>query len=75
MKPDEREFLRAVYQKPEGVFVRDLIGSIDMPNKRCWYLLDKWVSKGWYEYGVALDLGWLTDKGKAAAAKMIKDEA
>lgn len=34
-----------------------------MHRKRAWYLLDKWASKGWYDYGVTLDLGWPTPIG------------
>lgn len=26
--------------------------------KRCWYLLEKWGNKGFYNYGVTMDLGW-----------------
>jgi hypothetical protein len=33
-----------------------------MNYKRCWYLLEKWDSKGFYNYGVTLDLGWFEDK-------------
>jgi len=48
---------------------RDIINQPDfyMHYKRAWYLLQKWSDKGWYDYGVTLDLGWLTDKGKEAA--------
>lgn len=27
------------------------------------YYLEKWTRKGWYSYGVTLDLGWLTEEG------------
>ena len=48
---------------------RDIINASDfyMHHKRAWYLLQKWCSKGWYDYGVTLDLGWLTDEGKEIA--------
>lgn len=51
---------------------RDLINSdkININYKRAWYLLEKWCSKGLYEYGVTLDLGWLTDKGKEMAESL-----
>lgn len=26
--------------------------------KQAWATLEKWCRKGWYEYGVTLDLGW-----------------
>ncbi len=43
--------------------VRDTIDSmvdskmISSP-KQAWATLEKWVEKGWYDYGVTLDLGW-----------------
>lgn len=46
---------------------RELIDRGDFPinKKRAYYLLEKWVDKGWYEYGVCIDLGWLTELGKS----------
>jgi hypothetical protein len=74
MKDDERRFLIWIknnvgspYTNPPltGTSVRELINRPDffMNYKRAWYVLGKWADKGWYEYGVSLDLGWLTDKG------------
>ena len=53
--------------------VRDIINQdgFYMHYKRAWYLLEKWCSKGWYEYGVTLDLGWLTDTGKMKAREVL----
>jgi len=34
-------------------------------EKRCLFLLDKWVGRGWYEYGTVIDGGWLTAEGMA----------
>jgi len=44
---------------------RDIINESDFPlhHKRAWYLLQKWADKGWYTYGVTLDLGWITEEG------------
>lgn len=39
--------------------VRDIINITHIPKKRACYILQKWVDKGWYDYGVSLDLGWL----------------
>jgi hypothetical protein len=33
--------------------------------KQMWATLEKWTAKGWYEYGVSLDCGWVTEKGRA----------
>jgi hypothetical protein len=56
--------LNAFIFKQKTVFynllVRDLIEIINyiIPNKRCWYYLQKWSEKGYYNYGVTLDSGW-----------------
>lgn len=77
MKEDERKLLLAILaiQRPAGSWrksgdqwPRDAIRNIGIHYKRCWYLLNKWAGRlDWYEYGVCLDLGWLTPKGIAAA--------
>ena len=36
-------------------------------EKRALYLLEKWDGKGWYEYGTAVDGGWLTPVGMEIA--------
>jgi hypothetical protein len=69
MKPDERALLIAIAERsrPEqGVFVRDICHEIGI-YKRNLYLLGKWERKNWYDYGVSLDLGWLTPTGIDAA--------
>jgi hypothetical protein len=74
MKDDEKWFLKQIYDKcrngfigKDGLSPRDIINSDEcvsrMSYKRCWYLLSKWDKKGWYDYGVSDDLGWLTPKG------------
>ena len=52
---------------------RDVINQDNfyMHHKRAWYILDKWSGKGWYDYGVSLDMGWLTDTGKEIAKNLI----
>jgi hypothetical protein len=78
MKDDERRLLLAVAGlRPSWPFQpipvdrrmwpRDIIPTIGIHCKRCWYLLKKWSRKGWYDYGVTVDLGWLTEKGKEVA--------
>lgn len=39
-------------------------GTIAHP-KQAWRTLEKWSAKGLYDYGVALDLGWLVNGAKA----------
>lgn len=50
-----------------GVMLRDVATQLRIHPKRAAYICDKWTSKGWYDYGVNVLCGWLTDKGKAAA--------
>lgn len=82
MKEDEKQFLILVYEKckrygdnKEKYFARDLINSeyCTIHHKRCWYLLEKWTGQGLYDYGVTLDLGWLTDKGVEKAKELLNE--
>ena len=70
MKPDERAFLRALAAMPAGGTANEVIDANPLwrrRRKRCWVLLEKWARAGWYEYRLNLEVGSLTDKGKAAA--------
>jgi hypothetical protein len=55
---------------------REIINSPNctINHKRAYYLLEKWCGKGWYDYGVSLDLGWLTNKGINKAKELILEE-
>ncbi len=48
--------------------ILEMSASHGIPEKRCLFLLGKWSGKGWYDYGVCLDLGWLTPAGMAVEA-------
>lgn len=41
------------------------------PPNRVLYILEKWSGKGWWEYGVSLRCGWMTQDGKAAARSIV----
>lgn len=69
---DEQELLIAVYGKAENETVRDVIGRIATQDIRCWNLLKKWKRKNLYTFDTDLDLGYLTDKGKATAQEHIR---
>ncbi|MDI6808289.1 MAG: hypothetical protein QME66_04810 [Candidatus Eisenbacteria bacterium] len=68
-----------VYTQCKGFFStgrklpRDLINESTFPihHKRAYYLLEKWIGRGFYEYGVSLDLGWLTREGKVEAIRLM----
>lgn len=73
MKEDELKMLKAVVSLYDIDLIerrqspREVIYDLGIHHKRAWYLLEKWSSKGWYDYGVCLDLGWLTSEGKEVA--------
>ncbi len=65
-RDDEMVLLTAIQFKPNTETVRDVIVRLGMPTKRTDYLLEKWARKGWYQWGVVIDMGWLTPEGKVA---------
>lgn len=66
MKQDEQELLAAMRERAalgERGYVRDVVGWLCLNDKRAAYILEKWTNKGWYDYGVNVFAGWLTDEG------------
>ena len=70
MKEDEIKFFKTMVKygrRYNGKYMygiaspREIINILRefMNYKRCWYLLEKWSGLGFYNYGVALDLGWI----------------
>lgn len=74
MKKNELLFINFVLNKQDTESIRELIHRIDIPYKQCWYYLNKWCAKGYYEYGVTLDLGWLTKAGKYYFEELLNNE-
>jgi hypothetical protein len=69
VKDSERQFAKlCVEWLAAGYTPRDVINSDDckINHKQCWFYLQKWSTRGWYDYGVTIDLGWLTAEGKKA---------
>ena len=64
MSGDEQAMLLAL---GNAEWPRDYARRVGMNWKRCAYLCEKWCRKGWYDYGVACDLGWLTPEGRTFA--------
>lgn len=63
MKPLERIFFQACVMKEDEETIRDVInifGDLGYSHKQLWRYLEKWCGKGFYDYGVTLDLGWLS---------------
>jgi hypothetical protein len=43
--------------------IRDMLDrGVIASEKQAHRTLEKWCHKGWYDYGVAIDLGWLTHR-------------
>lgn len=67
MKADEKALLLAIQREtskhPPLPCPRDVAEALGMNAKRAAYLFEKWDKKGWYNYGVSLTTGWLTEKG------------
>ena len=66
MKPLERIFfqacvIRILFNTENRVTFRrvvDMFDALGFPHKRLWYYISKWDKLGFYDYGVAEDLGW-----------------
>lgn len=69
LREDEVALLKAIakFERPFSdyrVRPRAVYEALGIPHKRMVYLTErKWGIKGWYDYGVACDLGWLTHDG------------
>lgn len=69
MKPDERALLDELQRQSAGgrqPYVRCVVSGLGMNWKRAAYILQKWEQRGWYDYGVSVLAGWLTEEGKQA---------
>lgn len=64
MKDDEKfMFTMCFVNRMFNISVRDTLSCPVFDNiapKRKKYLLEKWANKGFYDYGVSLDLGWFS---------------
>jgi hypothetical protein len=77
VKPDEISMMRRMLE----IDVQELNSAkewwsyyeLDQLSPRWAYILDKWERKGWYEFGVALRVGWLTEKGREALPQAIAE--
>jgi len=46
---------------PRDVIAAMMSRGYIISEKQAWATLTKWSGKGWYDYGVTLDLGWKVD--------------
>jgi hypothetical protein len=70
MKEDEAELLKAIRirtglkQRPiKFPHARDVVHELGMNEKRAAYIFEKWERNGWWECGVSVMAGWLTERG------------
>lgn len=64
MKPDEKALAKAVLARADYCFVDVLGETLGIHRKRTLGILTKWSRRDWWDYGVSLRSGWLTDTGK-----------
>jgi hypothetical protein len=65
MKEDEKIFmLWMLYEEYKNPVIKTFNFPFSIHRKRNWYLLDKWSSKDYIEYGTSINNVWLTDKGR-----------
>lgn len=62
-KEDERLLLKTLQRLPRPYYVREIVRNIGINENRAAYICEKWEQRGWYEYGVNVLAGWLTDEG------------
>jgi hypothetical protein len=66
MKTDEKKLLEMLQKRtaedPNQPYVRQLVIDLGMNEKRAAYILEKWTNKDWYNYGVNVLAGWLTEE-------------
>lgn len=60
IKEDEEEFIGAILL---GVRPYEAEEALGMHPKRSEYILAKWSERGWWDWGVAIMTGWITEEG------------
>lgn len=81
MKPDEFRWWRLMATECRCPYRDGWAGTSDpremlarhggIHRKRLRYLLEKWAARGLYEWGVNIDLGWLTLAGSMFADRVV----
>lgn len=66
MKPDEKSLRDLVVARglEPAPTVRELGARLGMHRKRVNAICEKWIRQGWYECGIAVDMGWVSDPEK-----------
>ena len=45
-------------------YVREIVRELGINENRAAYICEKWTERGYYEYGVNVLAGWLSDTGE-----------
>lgn len=75
MKSDEKQFMKEVLKNEtlstaKKRSIRQIIEELPINKKRANYILEKWTSNGWYDWGVSIDMGWI-EKDKYKEMEML----
>jgi len=57
----------------EGKRARDFESLGLMHTNRLHSILNKWCDAGWWDFGVSLRTGWLTNKGKQELRRRLQE--
>ena len=85
MKPLERIFFEAciheqitscdlLHREFSVRVIGNIFSRLGFPYKQLMYYVEKWSNKGFYDYGVTLDLGWFYPDKLSGEYKKIYDE-
>ena len=54
--------------------IGNIISRLGFPYKQLMYYVEKWSNRGFYDYGVTLDLGWFYTDKLSGEYKKVYDE-
>lgn len=68
---DEIELTRRIVAGESAWHAIDAMAIQGHARRRLFGVLEKWADRNWWEYGVSVRTGWLTDAGRTALAARI----
>jgi hypothetical protein len=66
MSPQERSIAQYVVSGATGSEAEAWWVAKGSPPRQLWAVLDRWAARGWWDYGVSIRGGWLTESGREA---------
>lgn len=73
MKEDERKLASGILHCKTVMAARGVAHELGIHTKRLNYILNKWSTKGWWEYGTAPVSGWITETGRKVLSELTKE--